>query len=285
MTKVEAVFFWIAVWTYGLSFISFLYGVAFKKDRGIRTGCYLSIIGFIPQTVSMAVRWVVTGHPPVMREYENSMLSGWVIMALFMVLRHWHRKAEVIGVAVLPVVLLMLGSGVMSRPYLEPLSPPFQSNWLWLHVFFAWVAYGAFCIAAGFGVVYLLKERWVETKGSRLKTGGATDKGSFYDRLPELNVLNDLMLRTVIFGFIALTVEIGAGSLWAYGLWGRYWGWDPVETWSLITWLIYGIDIHLGVTLGWKGRRMAWLMILSLISLFIAFGGIGFISGVHTPIL
>lgn len=275
MTKTEAVFFWIAIWIYGASFLSFLYGIAFKKEKGSRIGWILTLAGFIPQTISMIIRWVVTGHPPVMRVYENSMLSGWFIVALFMMLRSWNNKLEVIGGAVMPIVLLMLGNGVMSRPYLEPLSPPYQSNWLWLHVFFAWVAYGSFCVTAGFGVIYLLKER-AEKKGTVME---------FYKRLPDLRVLNDLMLRTVIFGFIALTVAIGAGGLWAYGLWGRYWGWDPIETWSLITWLIYGTDIHLGVTLGWRGRKMAWLVIVSLISLFITFGGIGYMSGVHTVIL
>lgn len=275
MTRVEAVFFWMAIWTYGVSFLIHLFAFAFKRDKVFIFGRYLTLAGFILQTSSMALRWAVTGHPPVMRVYENSMLSSWFILVLFMLLRRWSKRLEVVGVAVMPVVLLMMGNGVMSFPRLEPLSPPYQSNWLWLHIFFAWVAYGTFCMSAGLGMVYLLKDR-AETRGKARE---------FYSMLPDLRVLNDIMLRTVIFGFIALTVEIGAGSLWAYTLWGRYWGWDPVETWSLITWLIYGTDIHLGLTLGWKRRRLAWLLVFSIISLFIAFGGIGYISDVHTPIL
>ena len=275
MTNMEAIFFWIAVWLYGMSFIAYLYGLVFRRESWIRYGWYLAMAGFVPQSISIGIRWGITGHPPVMRAYENSMLSGWIIIVLFFLVRRWHRNVEVIGVAVMPVILLMLGNGVMTKPYLEPMSPPFKSNWLWLHVFFAWIAYGAFCIAAGFGLMYLIKRR-VDAK-----KGGA----DFFERLPALPVMNDLMLRTVIFGFIALTVEIGAGALWANNLWGRYWGWDPVETWSLITWLIYGIVIHLGMTLGWKGGRMAWLVIIALISVFITFGGIGYISGVHTVIL
>lgn len=275
MTDTEAVFFWTAIWFYGASFLLFLYGVVFKKDRGVRLGRHLALLGVIPHTISMGARWGVTGHPPVMRVYENSMLSAWFIVMLFMLLRRWHRKTEIIGVAVMPIVLLMLGNGVMSGPYHEPLSPPFKSNWLWLHVFFAWIAYAAFSIAAGFGAIYLLKAR-AEYRGKAI---------DFYERLPDIDALNDLMLRTIIFGFVALTIEIGAGAIWAYDLWGRYWGWDPIETWSLITWLIYATDIHLGVTLGWKGSRMAWLTILSLISLFITFGGIGYMTGIHTVIL
>lgn len=275
MTNNEAIFLWIAVWLYGISFLLFLFGLIFKKDRVLEWGWYLALAGFVPHNISMATRWIIIGHPPVMRSYENSMLSAWFVLALFFLIRRWQRSIAVVGVFLMPVVLLMIGRGVMGGPYLEPMSPPFKSNWLWLHVFFAWSAYGAFCVATGLGVIYLLKE-------------GAENRGSvadFYKRLPELNVLNDLILRTIIFGFISLTVEIGAGALWAYNLWGRYWGWDPIETWSLITWLLYGIVIHLGVTLGWNGRRMAWLAILSLISVFVTFGGIGYFTSVHTTLL
>lgn len=276
MTEVEAIFFWIAVWVYGTSFLLFLQGFVFQREASVRWGWRTAGAGFLFQTVSMGIRWAATGHPPVMSTYENSVLGSWFIMVIFGFLRHWHRKIEVVGVAVLPVIVLLLGRGVMVNPILEPLAPPFKSNWLWLHVFFAWVAYGSFCIGAGLGVLYLLK-------GKRSETGS---KGqSVYDRLPDINVINDLTLKVIIFGFIALTVEIGAGAIWAYGLWGRYWGWDPIETWSLITWLTYGTYIHLGVTLGWKGRRMAWLAILALLSEFITFGGIGYLGGVHTPIL
>lgn len=276
MTNTEAVFFWIAIWVYGLGFFSFLYGAVFGRERGLRYGRHLTIAGLSMQTVSMGIRWTATGHPPAMGVYENSMLGGWFIVALFLVIRLWHQRLEIAGVGILPVVLLMMGRGIMGDPVLQPLSPPYRSNWLWFHIFFAWVAYGAFCIGASLGAVYVLKERWIN-KGQK--------KGSIYERLPGLDVFNDITLKVTIFGFIALTVEVGAGAIWAYGLWGRYWGWDPIETWSLITWLTYGTYIHLGVTLGWKGIRMAWLAILALIFVFITFGGIGFIGGIHTPIL
>lgn len=276
MTNNEAIFFWIAVWIFGVSFLAFLHGFVFNRGGSVRLGSYTAVIGFIFQTVSMGLRWAATGHPPVMSTYENSALGGWFILIIFGFLRHWHRKIEVIGVAVLPVIILLLGRGVMANPVIEPLAPPFKSNWLWLHVFFAWVAYGSFCVGAGLGFLYLLKER-------RVLAGSIGE--SIYDRLPWINVINDLIIKIIIFGFIALTVEIGAGAIWAYGLWGRYWGWDPIETWSLITWLTYGTYIHLGVTLGWKGRRMAWLAILALLSEFVTFGGIGYLGGIHTTIL
>ena len=275
MTKMEALFIWTALWFYGLSSLLFLYGVVFQKVRGERWGWYLTVAGFVFHTLSIGVRWEATGHPPVMRVYEMALLGSWLTIIVFGLLRHWHRKIEIIGVAVMPIMLLMMGKALMTNPYLEPMAPPFKSNWLWLHILFAWVAYGAFCVGAGLAVLYLLKER-----SERLKK-----KIDFYLRLPTLNIINDLILRLIIFGFVALTVQIGAGALWAYGLWGRYWGWDPIETWSLITWLIYATCIHLGVTLGWRGKRMAWLAIVSLISLFITYGGIGYMASVHMPML
>ena len=275
MTKVEAIFIWIALWFYGFSSLLFLYGIIFKKERAAIFGWYLAVAGFVSQTASIGFRWGATGHPPVMRAYEMALLGSWVTLIVFGVIRFWHRKVAVVGVAVMPIMMLMIGKGIMTRPYLEPMAPPFKSNWLWLHILFAWVAYGAFCVAAGLAILYLLKQK-VELKGGSVE---------FYERLPSLGAINDLTLRLIMFGFVALTVQIGAGALWAYSLWGRYWGWDPIETWSLITWLIYGTYLHLGVTLGWQGKKMAWLAIVSLLSLFITYGGIGYMTSVHMPMM
>lgn len=275
MTKFEAIFFWISIWFYGFTFVAYLYALVFKKDKWLSYGWFLIIAGFVFQTTSMGIRWVETGHPPVMGTFENSMLGSWFILIVFMIMRSWYRRIEIVGVLIIVAVILMMGNGVMGNPILKPLSPPYKSNWLWLHVFFAWIAYGAFCMGAGLGIIYLLK-------GKIKKSRKLTDA---LERLPKLEVINELILKVMIFGFVALSVEISAGALWAYDLWGRYWGWDPIETWSLITWLTYGICIHLGVTLGWKGKRMAWLAIFAIFFVFITFGGIGFFGGVHTLIL
>lgn len=286
MTNTEAIFIWTALWFYGVSFTFYLYSAVFKKEKGARNGWYLGVTGFLLQSASIGIRWNATGHPPAMREYENALLGSVIILIIFGILRYWHRRIEVVGVAVIPVVLLTLGNGIMKRPYLEPMAPPFKSNWLWLHLYFAWIAYGAFCIGAGLGILYLLKDRAqaIRRQESEHKRGEGWEAG-FVGRLPELGIMNDLMLKIIIFGFVALTVQIGAGSLWAFNLWGRYWGWDPIETWSLVTWLVYGTYIHLGITLGWKGRRMAWLAIIAIISLFITYGGIGYMGSVHTTMM
>ncbi len=271
MTNLDAIFLWLSIWFYGFSFVSYLFGLIFKKDRAVSWGWNLAVLAFSAHTLSIIARWWITGHPPVKTTYENSMLGGWFIAAPFVFVRSWKKGFDVVGVVVVPAVVLMIGHGAMTSPVIEPLSPPYKSNWLWFHIFFAWIAYGAFFVGAGLGALYLLKEK----KG---------DSG-FFGRLPSIEDIDDTTLKVIMFGFICLTVEIGAGAIWAYGLWGRYWGWDPIEVWSLITWLVYGTYIHLGATLGWKGRRMAWLVIFALIFVYISFGGIGYLGGIHTTIL
>ena len=127
-------------------------------------------------------------------------------------------------------------------------------------MFFAWLAFGAFAICFGLGIIYLLKER---NQGKE-----------FYDSFPALEQMDEMMFRYLVFGFITDAVMIASGAVWAKNLWGNYWGWDPVETWSLVTWLIYGLAIHLRVTLGWRGRKLAWILIFALGGMVITYIGI-----------
>jgi ABC-type transport system involved in cytochrome c biogenesis permease subunit len=124
------------------------------------------------------------------------------------------------------------------------------------------------------GVLYLLKHR--------SEAGGKVNPS--YERFPSLDRLDELIFRYVVFGFITDTIMIGAGAIWAKDLWGSYWSWDPVETWSLVSWLIYGIAIHLRVTFGWRESRFAWIVILALSSVIISFFGVTFVidTSLHT---
>jgi ABC-type transport system involved in cytochrome c biogenesis permease subunit len=152
----------------------------------------------------------------------------------------------------------------MKAPDPLPLAASLKSSWLVIHVLFAQLAFGAYAIASGMGLLYVLKDR-------------QTSRGSvslFYNKFPRLEVIEENMFRFVVYGFIADAIMIIAGAIWAKDLWGNYWGWDPVEVWSLISWLLYGLSIHLKVTLGWKGRRLAWLMIFLLITVIITYWGI-----------
>lgn len=270
MIKLEGILLWIGIAGYVFSIAAYLTGLIFKKEKVTRWGFWLISSGFILHTASIVVRWFATGHPPVMAGYEHSLLGSWFIIFLFFTIRIWLPRIELLGVAVIPFALFVLGNGIMAPSAHQPLAPPYQSNWLWVHVIFAWFAYGAFSVATGIAILYLLKIN-------------LTSK--FLEKFPEPGVLDDLIFRFIFFGFIALTIEVGAGAIWARGLWGRYWGWDPTETWSLISWLTYGINLHLRTTLDWQGPKAAWLAIVSFVAIIIAFFGIGFVVGMHTPLL
>jgi cytochrome c-type biogenesis protein CcsB len=266
MRLLEGIFLWAGIAVYILGFLSILTGLVFKKDRHLVLGWIATITGFVFHNLTILTRWIESGHPPFYGTYEHFLAEGWFFMLIFVAIGVKNRAVRRLGVGILPFCVLFLGYGVMSgfaEP--QPLPPPYQSAWLWVHAL-SWFGYGAFFMATITSVLYLIKER------------------GLLNYLPALEELDRMTVRMIVFGFITLAIGMGAGSIWAYGLWGRYWAWDPIETWTLITWLIYGLNIHLRVSYGWKGRRGAWLAIASLTSVVITLGGIGFMGGVHTTL-
>lgn len=275
MGKAEGVLFWLAVFTYTFSFLVYLAMSIFKREKWSIYGWSLLLGAFTFHSLSIATRWVETGHPPVMGRFENNLAGAWFVILIIFALNRWLKRTNLFGLFLIPLALIMLGVGVMATPELQPLSPPFKSNWLWIHVIFAWFAYSSFAAAGGLGFVYLLKER-APAEG---------EKTVILRLFPQLALLDDILLKFISFGFISQTLMLIAGSIWANGLWGSYWSWDLIETWSLVTWLAYGIILHFRLTLGWKGRRIAWLALAALFTVIITFWGIGFISKLHTPLL
>lgn len=276
MNAAESVFLWLSVIGYILAFVAMLIGMVFGKERAAVVGSRLTIATFASHTLAIVSRWIATGHMPVMGVYENSLLGAWFIMLIFLVSGRWIAAKKTLTVIVVPIVLSMLGNGIMGGAELEPLAPAFQSNWLFVHVVFAWFAYGSYFIAACLGVAFLWKNG-AQAKGKL--------EGSAARRFPDLDIMDDLIFRFIIFGFISDTVMIATGSIWAHGLWGRYWGWDPLEIWSLVSWIIYGAALHLRITMGWQDRKLAWVAVGSIATVIISFFGIGFISDVHTQLM
>jgi ABC-type transport system involved in cytochrome c biogenesis permease subunit len=138
-----------------------------------------------------------------------------------------------------------------------------KSYWLYIHVYFAWLAFGAYALAMASGVLFLLKRR--------------DPTNPAFERFPSLEALDELIFRFIVFGFITDTMMISAGAIWAKDLWGSYWSWDPVETWSMISWTTYGIAIHLRVTFNWRTSRLAWLGIAALSTVIISFFGVNLV--------
>lgn len=268
MTEIEKIFFWVSVFLYALSFALYLISLTFNLERHSKIANYTVISGFAAETIAIASRWYETGHVPTIGNYENALAGSWLIMLFTLYLIFRRRSFRFVSLGTIAFSLLIMGIGVMSNPSLRPMNVALMSFWLYVHIFFAWLAYASFTVALGIGILYILKDR---------KIIRADEQGRFFDKLPDLDILDDMMFRYVVFGFITDAIMIASGAIWAKDLWGSYWSWDPVETWSLISWLIYGLVIHLRVSLGWRGKKMAWLVIFAIIGVLVTFWGVNFV--------
>jgi len=254
-----AAIFWSMLVIYALTVAMQIFGASFKKPSWTEKAVWALLAGLLVHTLLVAWRWVETGHIPTIGNFENALLGSWFIV-LMTLWASWRQRYPLLAAGALPFALLILAYGSVARTEPSPLLASLQSFWLYIHIFFAWLAYGAYTVACGAGVVYLVKTR----KGKKLDP----DR----DRS-----LNELMFRATVFGFITDAIMIAAGSIWAKKLWGAYWSWDPVETWSLLSWLIYGLALHLRVTMGWRGRRLAWVLAIAVVTVLVSFWGVNLV--------
>ncbi len=227
-------------------------------------GTLIAWLAFVFLTASLVFRTVAVGHGPFANMYEFSVAFAWGVMAMYVYFeRRYHQRA--LGLIALPVALALLLYATTIPATSEPLVPALQNNLLLtVHVAVAIVAYGTFAIAFAAAVLYL-----IQPEGGR--------RG-----LPRLELLDEISYRAIIIGFPFLTLTIVLGAVWADVAWGSYWSWDPKETASLVTWLIYGSYLHARVVRSWRGRRAAWLLIVGFgATLFTYFGNL-FFGGLHS---
>jgi cytochrome c-type biogenesis protein CcsB len=272
VSKTEAVFLWTSLFSYFVCFLFYLAGAIFKKEWATRWGWRFFLLSFFLQTLTIGVRWYISGRVPVMVSYEHYQLGTWFIGLATIISGILYGPSKILASVSAPSILILLGIGVGTPSEMTPLSPPYKSNWLFIHIGFAWFAWGCFFVATGLAIVYLLKKPMGK-------------EGWFLSKFPSRDVIDELMVRLIIFGFICQGLMIIAGAIWAHQLWGRYWGWDPIETWSLICWLVYGVVLHLRLMMGWKGTKMAIIVILALTTAIVYFWGIGFGPQSHTKLM
>jgi ABC-type transport system involved in cytochrome c biogenesis permease subunit len=235
--------------------------------RTAEIGKYATILGwlgFAALSASLVFRTIATGHGPFANMYEFSVAFAWGIVGAYMWFeRRYHQR--MLGLFVIPVALLLLAYATTIPSTIEPLVPALQNNLLLtVHVAVAIVAYGSFTVAFAAAILYL-----IQPEGGRWG-------------LPKPEVLDEIGYRSIVIGFPFLTLTIILGAVWADVAWGSYWSWDPKETASLVTWLIYGAYLHARVVRGWRGQRAAWLLILGFgATLFTYFGNL-FFGGLHS---
>lgn len=273
MLEAQISLLWITVVLYAISTALYVYCFTFQKEQKLPLAGLIAAVGLLPESASLVIRWIDQGHGPYMTYFEGINSMVWVGMVIFSVLQ-WRMPAyRFLGIGIMPISFLLIGGAVLQNSGLEPVPPTFNTFWLLIHVAFAKLSYGACLIATGFGMVYLIKK----------KQQNQGELSPFYRRIPALEVLDELSYKFTAFGFIMIIVMIISGAIWANKAWGRYWGWDPVETWSLISWLLYGLSLHLRFTFGWRGSKAAWYSVAALtVLLFSIFGVALFYAGAHS---
>lgn len=273
-----AILSWVT-FIYFAAFVCYLFRIIFNRDRWGTWGTYVAIVGLSAQTVALALRWKLSydlgiGHVPLANFYESLIFFAWTIVLLYLVIER-RIKNSTLGVFTLPIAFLLMAFASISpnvKSGIQPLIPALQSNWLTSHVLTCFMGYAAFTIAFALGLMYFFKSG----EGDKKSESGI---GRF---IPHEEMLDELMYQTMALGFIFLTLGIMTGSVWAHYAWGSYWSWDPKETWSLITWLIYALMLHARYVRGWRGKRMAVMTAVGFASVLITYLGVNYLPGLHS---
>jgi cytochrome c-type biogenesis protein CcsB len=226
----------------------YLYFIVTQKERGARLGRMLLLVGVILHAAGFALRYAVAGYTPITNLFESLSFFALAIAATFLVIEvRYNLRA--LGSFVAPLAFTFSVFAAFLPGEVAGLAPALNSYWLPIHVLLLFVGDAVFAIAFGAGIMYLLQEKQVKRK----------KMGALFKRLPSLDVLDDVNYRCLTIGFPLLTMGIITGSIWAEYAWGSYWSWDPKETWSLITWLLYAALLHGRLTVGFGAVLFTFL--------------------------
>lgn len=293
--KIQVILLWITVAFYAASSVVVAWQLVrgpwrladSSASQGVRSdrpgwGVWLALVGLIPHTAAILLRWLESGHGPYMRVYEVYSSDVWIVVLLYLLVQWRRPRLRFMGAVIMPTCFLLIGMAVMASPEIRPLPPFYGTYWLIVHILFAKLSYGFLLIGTALAVFYLIKNR-VESRMEKSEEIEGKPRG-FLAGLPDLPSLQEQSYQFIAFGFIMLAIMIAAGAIWANKAWGRYWSWDPVETWSLMTWLLYGIYLHLVRTYGWTGRRAAWFTLAAVVVMIFALFGVGLVyQSLHSP--
>jgi cytochrome c-type biogenesis protein CcsB len=271
----------LTTFAYLLCTVLYLSGTIFRFKPLLTAGAVTGLATLLMQTAGVGLRWVESyrmgyGHAPLSNMYESLVFASLAIMLIYLVFE-LRTKQRALGVFPALFSFLAMAYASFSKDVdskIQPLLPALKSNWLIAHVMTCFLGYAAFAVSFGLSALYLLKKR---------SPGNPRPQGALAAFLPSAPQLEWFNYQMVLFGFLWLSVGIITGSIWANSAWGTYWSWDPKETWSLITWLIYAALLHARNVQGWKGERVAWLSIIGFGCVLFTYFGVNFLmSGLHS---
>jgi len=262
---------------YALAALLYMAAWVFKSNYPARLATGITIVAFAGNTTGLILRWIESyqlgiGHAPLSNLYESLVFFAWTISGIYLFVEYRYKN-KAIGAFAMPLAFLAMAYASLNPDIsarIQPLLPALKSNWLIAHVLTCFVGYAALAIAFGISLMYLIKN--LDTEG----------RANLLDSFPDLSVLDALIYQMIVFGFLFLSIGIITGAVWANSAWGRYWGWDPKETWSLITWLIYAGLLHARLMRGWQGRRIAVFSILGFMAVLFTYFGVNYLPGLHS---
>lgn len=258
--SIESTMFNITIGMYLVSMVLYFLFFTMKKEKMGNYATQIVRIGFLFHTIALIARTIGAGRLPLTNQYEFATSFAWGIALCFII---FEKKYDfrAMGTFVLPIIFIIIGYAGMQNKGVRPLMPALQSNWLAIHVSMAVISYGAFGVACGVSGMYLLREKFQQDD-------------FFIKHIPSLEKLDIISYRTISLGYLFLTLVIITGAIWAESAWGRYWAWDPKETWSFITWIIYSAYLHVRIVKGWKGRKAALFSVIGFICVLFTYIGV-----------
>ena len=265
--------FLIATICYLLIGIFYIIDLVFKKFKNDTIPLIVLAVVFVVHLIGLIIRAIQSGHTPLSNVYETMVFFSWLIILISFFVRFKYNIKSMVGISSLLAFISIGAASVLPENLRisQPLVPALQSWWLEIHVLTCFVAYAAFAIAFGASIMFLIRN-YLETKKKQVSA-----------KFPGKDSLDDLSYRLIAIGFFFLTLGILTGAVWAKYAWGQYWGWDPKETWALVTLLVYAVYLHTRFLKNWKGLKSSWLSVIGFIAVLFTYFGVNFLlSGLHS---
>lgn len=297
----------VALGAYIVAAVAYFFHLAFRRTPAWALGVTAASVGVAAHLVSIVARGIAADRVPWGNMYEySSLLSLLVVLGYLVVIEGVHKVRTLGGFPLAFAILTMAVAVAFLYVGPAPLVPALNSYWIKIHVVAAITGSSLFALGCVITVLYLLKDRAERRAAGQLKPimGGSTeledDVAPYFESgadeppavaavtgrrgiLPSAEVLDRIAYRTIAFAFPIWTFAVIAGAIWAEQAWGRYWGWDPKETWSFITWVVFAGYLHARATSGWKGRRAASIALVGFGSLLITYYAVNlWIVGLHS---
>jgi cytochrome c-type biogenesis protein CcsB len=299
----------VALGAYIVAAVAYFFNLAFRRTPAWLLGVAAASIGVGAHVVSIAARGIAADRVPWGNMYEYSSLLSLLVVLGYLVVVEGVYKVRTLGGFPLAFAILTMAVAVAFL-YVgpAPLVPALNSYWIKIHVVAAITGSSLFALGSVITILYLVKDR-AERRAAPLRApimGGSTeledDVAPYFEPgadepaaqsvgpaaarrgiLPSAEVLDRIAYRTIAFAFPIWTFAVIAGAIWAEQAWGRYWGWDPKETWSFITWVVFAGYLHARATSGWKGRRAAAIALVGFASLLVTYYAVNlWIVGLHS---